>query len=1638
MKSYSLYKIIAGTVAIGFFSTNALFTYSSETHFWAERRKSARRMSNIQSALPLQGSKPSLIPRLPTIEKIGLSSCVSRTVTPVFLKDHVPLFSALSPAHGTVRKVSPGKKGGPVIVHIQDVHMNWEAQWNIRQTVRSLLEAKQVDLLALEGSAEEIDLQPFVDFPHREMMERTADYLLEENKISGPIHAALTAEGKLPRILGIDDPAHYQANVQAYKDSAPIQEKTRDEIKTLLGVLSAEKIKVYSPALMAFDNHVQAFRSGSGSLANYIFTLAETNRSSHTAKRMARDRIASFQQVSLFEKALTLEKTLNFKQVEHERAQVIDRLVRQLTPQQNQSLLTQSVAYRSGQLRYADFYQEVKALCQKSNIFLSDFPAMNDYIKYVLLADGIDAEKLMEELQNLEITTYDILAQTEEEKCLADKDRRVWLTGKLVDFALTPKEWEILGKPAQTSRTPFAETHGKFQKSDHAMEVAPPRLSQKIPQNENRALENLFDGKRLKSFKLFYQKAIARDEAMARHLLTASQSITSPPQRPATLALVTGGFHAQGLTSALTKAGATVISFVPKIEKVETAQGASYLSVFTQEKTPLENLFAGEKLFLAAPPLPAFSRKFLSFYAWAQALWLGKGHIDGSVLSQLKSLGEDVGKVTKDLVYKQGKLLLKVAGKKIEIISPQGKINFSPMNKNPNPNRRTFLSQINKATGWFFALANWVRPRLTPQNELDGGRSFIQRIDSNNRLREGLIALGVAIFMGSFYFILGAFYSGLFGHLSRLQTLSIIMGTGVLNGVTTWWLVNRWQNASGLNPVAFWPVFLTQLIFFGPLFGFVGNEAIRLIPGFAGIAPHWAQALVGQFLVAPFVFDPLSYVVMRRFVFGETNGDLFQGLKKNMLPYIFLNAILWTPISALGLSFPNNAATNIVASVGGILAGAIGLLFVLRERLPGLNLEKANIDKIRFPPLRLVAQFLNWFFDRSWMPKYLLGLTALGYGALAGLIVVSLFPASNVWFFIVMTTTLGLAVTFNSRRALNYLLNGKFKDGDSRFETPEDTLKDRLTHVAQPFASFLASADFATENRPDVFVVSGSNDLKAYVQFAKIWKSLGADIPVVVAGGRGSGTIVLIRKCLSYYAGRLTQEQMNLLQHAIPTDSSITERDILLKVVFPLESISIEAIRKWFHEETRSSRTTGENMQNVSEIVRRVLGDKEKSSVALVNTPIVILRQSMYAKQIWNKELNHPWRIWRFPTYHPNLAEMDVNELLETLARLVGSPDPSQWDFTLKGELKGIRDALNDNPGSVEIDFSHWENIIVQTLPLYKEYVENQRAQYDPDVKLLLVNDSTSLKSSAEVNDLTRAIVLGFRPLLLGGVATAIFSLLGLASWAVPVGVITALALLLGEQGWLKGISFTVISWLRSLRTPLLFSALLFFIWGEPTATNRREGTPPTIIMSSPKNVSDAAAQTLLNLNTRPTDLGLANYMDREAREIVGQAARRANITSIDPWLKEGKGINVLFLDKRSVADTARRTALNTFLSNKKNVVIITNDEFFTAKGIQIFRRPNAFSPLLTEIENASVPSGIVEVSILQLSNDLKSIGQGVPLQFFQTNVTKLNAAKVDEGLAGLTKRSWLLSETFEILSPAEAIDWSKILKTLAEIARHA
>lgn len=497
---------------------------------------------------------------LPAVEKVSPRANFLRPVSlPSGLGESVrPYFSAVPLAHATVRKISLPGNGKPrgLVFHILDVHRNLDAQTNIAHTVTSLIglpQSSAIAMVGLEGAFETYDLSWLRSFPDIRGTRLAAEDLLAQDKMSGPMFSLLTAPTAIPPVIGIDDESHYHANLSAYRRSLASKQVHRGHVEEQIAQLQREKVAAFNGGLKAFDEIVQGYHRGTVSLGAYTRALAQGG-GPPLGKPLA-----------LFLQALEKEETLDFKKVERERAHLLESLAQKMSVSQTNELISRSMAYRAGQLGYGDFYRWIKTLCDEVDVPLTRFPAMSEYIHYVLLAETIDAEDLLSECRLREKDLFHRLTKTDGERILIARSHVLTLVEKLLDFSLTPDEW-----------ADYEQVRGR---GEAGIELEP--------------------------YESFYQEAHARDGAMADNFLGAIEKFsTSGTAAVPVSIIVTGGYHGPGLNEKLTQAGMAVVTVVPKIEKIDTAQGSSYLTVFAQEKTPLDKLFEGAKLFVSDAPLP--------------------------------------------------------------------------------------------------------------------------------------------------------------------------------------------------------------------------------------------------------------------------------------------------------------------------------------------------------------------------------------------------------------------------------------------------------------------------------------------------------------------------------------------------------------------------------------------------------------------------------------------------------------------------------------------------------------------------------------------------------------------------------------------------------------------------------------------------------------------------------------------------------------------------------------------------------------------------------------------------------------------------------------------------------------------------
>lgn len=593
MKKALFLKSLSLSLSIVYFTTQIALGNQIESNFWAERKRGryagpeaeAADRADIgrdfsQNVALLRGMEA------PVYAAIGNRTRTGAGVTNTSVKS---LMDAVPLTHATLQETSAFSSDRAPVLIIQDVHMNAEAQTNISEVLSRLIESKQIGAVGVEGAFQTFDFKLFREGIDRKIVRKVAASFVDNNRLAAPSYAGIVSATEPPAFIGIDDREHYDANVIAYLSSRDIKPAIEKRLADLRRALTVEKARVFSPELKRFDGLSSAYHQGSLGLGPYAKALSAMAPASGALKQ--------------FIAAYDLEKSLNFTDVEAERKTVLSRLARALNERESSNLVARSLGYRMGRVSFGDYYGELKDLLDQKGVALHKTPAFESYLRYALLADGINADALFEEIERLEAALCNQLATGDDEKRLLKQSERLDLTQKLVDFSLTPKEWE---KYSEGDATPLADKAGKTD----------------------------FD-----TFEEFYRQADIRSLSMVRAITGGAFSNDKPS------VMIVGGFHTKHLTKLLRDEKIPYVVVSPKITEVETASGSAYLSVFARDKTPLEELFAGEKLFLAPEDgniVDEATRAAL--YAIARAIETGSADVDVPLKEKMIRVNVDVNR----------------------------------------------------------------------------------------------------------------------------------------------------------------------------------------------------------------------------------------------------------------------------------------------------------------------------------------------------------------------------------------------------------------------------------------------------------------------------------------------------------------------------------------------------------------------------------------------------------------------------------------------------------------------------------------------------------------------------------------------------------------------------------------------------------------------------------------------------------------------------------------------------------------------------------------------------------------------------------------------------------------------------------
>lgn len=169
---------------------------------------------------------------------------------------------------GVIRQAH--QAGKQVVVHIQDLHCNYDVQMNIANIIDHFSRKHHLKLVGVEGSSAAVNTTKLGSFPIRQVKQDVGRTLVKQGQMNGAEYYAAT--GKNETILkGIEDEALYRHNLKTVHEF--LNAESQGHCFDLRELLDETKATIYNRSLLRFDEHYTNYRDGRLSMLKYALLL---------------------------------------------------------------------------------------------------------------------------------------------------------------------------------------------------------------------------------------------------------------------------------------------------------------------------------------------------------------------------------------------------------------------------------------------------------------------------------------------------------------------------------------------------------------------------------------------------------------------------------------------------------------------------------------------------------------------------------------------------------------------------------------------------------------------------------------------------------------------------------------------------------------------------------------------------------------------------------------------------------------------------------------------------------------------------------------------------------------------------------------------------------------------------------------------------------------------------------------------------------------------------------------------------------------------------------------------------------------------------------------------------------------------
>lgn len=162
-----------------------------------------------------------------------------------------------------------------VIIHIQDMHCNYEAQLNISKVITEMYKRYGMKLMLLEGASSKLDASFFNPFS-RSVRDQVAKKYMKLGQITGPEYLLMAkSDDVLVQGYGIEDKDLYLQHLEVFNQYYPSKQKLQEYLANIKYVFNRLKDKMYTPVLKKFEEKVTDFEDKKLGFKEYMKYLVE-------------------------------------------------------------------------------------------------------------------------------------------------------------------------------------------------------------------------------------------------------------------------------------------------------------------------------------------------------------------------------------------------------------------------------------------------------------------------------------------------------------------------------------------------------------------------------------------------------------------------------------------------------------------------------------------------------------------------------------------------------------------------------------------------------------------------------------------------------------------------------------------------------------------------------------------------------------------------------------------------------------------------------------------------------------------------------------------------------------------------------------------------------------------------------------------------------------------------------------------------------------------------------------------------------------------------------------------------------------------------------------------------------------------